>query len=87
MPFARSCHGLAFNVNTQLSRFSSIIPCGHDDKAITSLSRELRLDALHLPTVERCLEAALLTSLQYLEAEQVMPQQLLEDLGLSLTVA
>ena len=33
-------HGFAFNVNTDLSLFSGIIPCGISDKAVTSLSKE-----------------------------------------------
>jgi len=36
-----SLHGLAFNVNTDLSFFKHIIPCGIDDKAVTSLQQEL----------------------------------------------
>jgi len=34
-------HGFAFNVNTDLTYFESIIPCGIDDKAVTSLEKEL----------------------------------------------
>lgn len=34
-------HGFAFNVNTDLSHFDAIIPCGIRDKQVTSLSREL----------------------------------------------
>ena len=34
-------HGFAFNVNTDLSYFGNIIPCGIQDKAVTSLSKEL----------------------------------------------
>jgi lipoyl(octanoyl) transferase len=35
-------HGFAFNVNTDLSLFSGIIPCGINDKEVTSLKRELK---------------------------------------------
>jgi lipoyl(octanoyl) transferase len=35
-------HGLAFNVNTDLSYFENIVPCGIDDKDVTSMERELR---------------------------------------------
>ncbi|RYG35448.1 MAG: lipoyl(octanoyl) transferase, partial [Chitinophagaceae bacterium] len=34
-------HGLAFNVNTDLGYFSNIIPCGIQDKQVTSLQKEL----------------------------------------------
>lgn len=34
-------HGLAFNVNTDLNYFKHIVPCGIDDKAVTSLQNEL----------------------------------------------
>lgn len=34
-------HGIGFNVNTDLNYFSHIIPCGIDDKAVTSMQREL----------------------------------------------
>jgi lipoyl(octanoyl) transferase len=33
-------HGLAFNVNPDLSYFKHIVPCGIDDKGVTSLERE-----------------------------------------------
>jgi lipoyl(octanoyl) transferase len=34
-------HGFALNVNTDLSYFDKMIPCGIDDKAVTSLDKEL----------------------------------------------
>lgn len=34
-------HGFAFNVNTNLDYFNYIVPCGIDDKAVTSLQKEL----------------------------------------------
>lgn len=34
-------HGLAFNINTDLSYFDNIVPCGLDDKSVTSLEKEL----------------------------------------------
>ena len=34
-------HGFAFNVNSDLSYFSNIVPCGIADKSVTSLQEEL----------------------------------------------
>ena len=34
-------HGFALNVNTDLDYFKNIIPCGIDDKDVTSMEREL----------------------------------------------
>ena len=34
-------HGFAFNVNANLDYFKNIIPCGIDDKDVTSMEREL----------------------------------------------
>jgi lipoyl(octanoyl) transferase len=34
-------HGFAFNVNTDLNYFKNIIPCGIEDKPVTSLNAEL----------------------------------------------
>ena len=34
-------HGIGFNVNTNLDYFSNIVPCGIEDKAVTSMQEEL----------------------------------------------
>jgi lipoyl(octanoyl) transferase len=34
-------HGFALNVNTDLSYFNNIVPCGITDKAVTSMEKEL----------------------------------------------
>ncbi|MCX2478734.1 lipoyl(octanoyl) transferase LipB [Pedobacter sp. MC2016-15] len=34
-------HGFAFNVNANLDYFNNIVPCGIDDKDVTSMQREL----------------------------------------------
>jgi len=37
-------HGFAFNVNTDLNLFDGIIPCGIQDKSVTSLNKELKTE-------------------------------------------
>lgn len=48
-------HGLALNVNTDLSSFSLINPCGFVDKGVTSMERELgrELDLMDVAEVLR----------------------------------
>jgi lipoyl(octanoyl) transferase len=33
-------HGIGFNLNTELNRYSSIVPCGISDGDVTSLAEE-----------------------------------------------
>ena len=33
-------HGLALNISTDLSYFNNIVPCGINDKAVTSIEKE-----------------------------------------------
>ncbi|MBP8040879.1 MAG: lipoyl(octanoyl) transferase LipB [Bacteroidales bacterium] len=49
-----SMHGFAFNVNTDLSYFNHINPCGFTDKAVTSLSKELGT-AMNIEDVKKTL--------------------------------
>ena len=50
-------HGFAFNVNTDLSYFDHMIPCGIKDKAVTSLNRELGQEAVDMAKVQNSLVA------------------------------
>jgi lipoyl(octanoyl) transferase len=47
-------HGLALNVNTNLDYFKYIVPCGIDDKAVTSIQQELGTEA-NMAEVEQAL--------------------------------
>lgn len=48
-------HGFAFNVNTNLDYFKNIVPCGIDDKDVTSMQRELG-EALNMEEVKEKLK-------------------------------
>ena len=57
-------HGIGFNVNSDLSYFSHIIPCGIDDKAVTSMQRELGY-VLNMDDVATILKEKLADQFQY----------------------
>lgn len=48
-------HGWGFNVNADLGYFSNIIPCGIQDKAVTSLNKELGQD-IDIPEIKEKLK-------------------------------
>jgi lipoyl(octanoyl) transferase len=48
-------HGLALNVNTNLEYFGNIIPCGIEDKAVTSMEKELA-EPLSMKQVQEVLQ-------------------------------
>lgn len=56
-------HGLALNVNTDLTAFSAINPCGFIDKGVTSIAKELG-HPVDLPTVKSQFIRLLLDALQ-----------------------
>ncbi|MFY0673482.1 MAG: lipoyl(octanoyl) transferase LipB [Bacteroidia bacterium] len=54
-----SIHGFALNVDTDLSYFKNIVPCGIDDKGVTTMSKELNrtitIDEV-TPVLKTCFE-------------------------------
>lgn len=48
-------HGWGFNVNSNLDYFSNIVPCGIQDKAVTSLNKELGQD-VDIPEIKEKLK-------------------------------
>jgi lipoyl(octanoyl) transferase len=46
-------HGLALNVSNDLSFFNHIIPCGINDKAVTSIEKEVQTHTPHILEVEQ----------------------------------
>ena len=56
-------HGFAFNVNADLDYFKNIIPCGIDDKDVTSMQRELGYE-LNLSEVKNVLKKHISTIFQ-----------------------
>lgn len=57
-------HGIGFNINTDLSYFSHIIPCGIDDKAVTSLEHELG-EKVSLEDIKTILKEELAKQFEY----------------------
>ncbi len=57
-------HGIGFNINSNLSYFSNIVACGIEDKAVTSLEKELG-SPVNMNEVKDRLKAALADQFGY----------------------
>ena len=57
-------HGIGFNVNSDLSYFDFIVPCGIDDKAVTSMKKELGRE-LEMDEVKKILKEKLALIFDY----------------------
>ncbi len=64
-------HGFAFNVNSDLNYFNNIIPCGIDDKDVTSMERELgyKLDMEEVKSILKN-EIAILFDMNFITNEK-----------------
>lgn len=75
-------HGFAFNVNADLNYFNHIVPCGIDDKDVTSMQRELGY-ALDMEEVKAKLKGhiASLFEMELVVATAPIPPQSDNDLS------
>lgn len=70
-------HGFAFNVNTDLNLFNGIIPCGIQDKSVTSLSNELK-SSISLSEVKKQLLMKFIEVFEYSEPSIIKIDDLLQ---------
>lgn len=64
-------HGLALNVNNDLSLFNHIVPCGIEDKAVTSMKKELNSEC-SMFEVQKVLRNKIETLFEAARAEKSM---------------
>ncbi len=76
-------HGFALNVNTDLSYFAKIIPCGISDKGVTSMERRLGRP-VRMSDVASVVDNEFVSYFGYRKAEGGMSAllQLLEEVGI-----
>lgn len=65
-------HGIGFNVNTDLTYFSHIVPCGIQDKAVTSMKQELGKE-VEMEQVQQVLKEKLSTVFSFDYATKQTP--------------
>ncbi len=64
-----SYHGAALNVNTDLSYFQKIRPCGYESGIMTSMKKELSVDQINMNEVKDRLVASFLERFAGIKAE------------------
>lgn len=70
-------HGFAFNINTDLSLFNGIIPCGISDKAVTSLSKETN-KTIEIDIIKNLLIKHFKEIFEYYSIENISKNELLK---------
>lgn len=72
-----TCHGLAFNIDPDLSFFRHIVPCGISDKDVTTLRREAAVSLPADEVIQEQLTGCLVEALGY---DEVIWREKSEDL-------
>lgn len=77
-----STHGLALNVDMDLDWFGKIVPCGDPEAHVTSMADQLGhpLDVQH---IHDHITDRLLQELQVQNVQEISPESLYEECGLS----
>ncbi|MFL5322593.1 MAG: lipoyl(octanoyl) transferase LipB [Myxococcaceae bacterium] len=70
----QTSHGFALNVNTDLSHFGLIVPCGIKDAGVTSMQRELERE-LPLPEVQDRIVRHFSEIFDFAPEEQAIPRE------------
>ena len=73
-------HGLALNVNTDLSWYEKIVPCGQTDKPVTTVAQLLHQSEAPLRVVERQLMAHLCRVFGHAECLHITQQALAQSM-------
>ena len=76
-------HGFAFNVSTDLSLFNGIIPCGINDKEVTSLEKELNknlnINEVKLKVLKNFVDVFYYQETQKLEAFDLLDSEIVKS--------
>ena len=72
-----SMHGFALNVNTDLSYFDKIVPCGITDKSVTSMKQELNGKEVPLEEVQEKVQENFMELFEAIPKEKLQKSKIL----------